>query len=154
MEIYRASWELGPPPVQWNLVRSVADTVRGVHVHIHHADYWTLAHGRATVGFRDLRLASRTRGVSGELHLSSNDPRLLFIPPGVAHGFQFHEESVHVYAVTHYWDLRDELGCRWDDPALSISWPSKKALLSARDRDACSLEDLVREFETRQAEYP
>lgn len=151
-ELLRESWGLGPRAIQWNVVRSAPGTVRGVHVHIRHLDYWSLVDGRATVGFRDLRTHSPTAGLSGELHLSGDLPEILVIPPGVAHGFQFHGASIHIYAVTHYWDMADELGCKWDDPALGIAWPARKALLSPRDQGAGLLGDLLKELEPHQAD--
>jgi dTDP-4-dehydrorhamnose 3,5-epimerase len=149
-EILRESWALGPRPVQWNVVASRALTVRGVHVHIVHLDYWMLVRGTATVGFRDLRTHSPTWGRAGALYLSGEVPEILVIPPGVAHGFQFHEPSIHVYAVTHYWNLADELGCRWNDPELGIAWPVAEALLSPRDREAQPLAALLRELAPHQ----
>jgi len=150
-EIFRESWGLGPRAIQWNLVRSEPRTVRGVHVHLAHLDYWTLVQGRATVGFRDLRVHSPTCGLAGEMHLTGDVPEIIVIPPGVAHGFQFHDVSLHIYAVTHYWDLADELGCKWDDLELGIAWPSKEAVVSPRDRDAAPLIDLIMELEPHQA---
>lgn len=150
-EIFLDSWGLGPRAIQWNLVRSAPRTVRGVHVHVVHLDYWMLVHGRATVGFRDLRVHSQTHGLTGEINLTGGVHEILVIPPGVAHGFQFHDPSIHLYAVTHYWHMADELGCKWDDPELGIAWPSKEAILSTRDRDASPLENLIRALEPHQA---
>ena len=69
-------------------------------------------------------------------------PRALVIPVGVAHGFYFHEPSIHVYAVSHEFDPADELGCRWYDPTLEIAWPCTDPLISARDRELGSLSEL------------
>lgn len=151
-EIFRASWPLvGPLPLQWNLVTSHQSVVRGVHVHLIHLDYWMLVSGRAAIGVRDLRRHSPTFGLSAVMDVNDRGtPRLIVIPPGVAHGFQFHEDSVHVYAVTAYWNEADELGCRWDDPALGIPWPSKAAFLSCRDTDAGTLENLMARLEPHQ----
>lgn len=149
-EVFRESWKPGAPAVQWNLVESFPGTVRGVHVHVRHLDYWVLVRGRAAVGFRDLRTHSPTFGVSGALYLLAEVPELIVIPPGVAHGFQFHECSLHVYAVTHYWDPADELGCRWDDPALDIPWPAAEARVSPRDRDADALAALMLQLAPHQ----
>src|SRR6478672_9765909 len=44
-EIYRDEWRLGPRPVQWSMVRSAANVLRGVHVHARHVDYLTMAYG-------------------------------------------------------------------------------------------------------------
>lgn len=133
-ELFRDSWQLLVVPVQWNAVRSEAHVLRGVHAHWRHADYLTLVAGRATVGLHDLREGSATEGLGASVELSASAPSALTIPQGVAHGFFFHEPSIHVYAVTHDWDPSDELGCRWDDPALEIRWPCSEPLISERDR--------------------
>jgi dTDP-4-dehydrorhamnose 3,5-epimerase len=141
-ELFRASWEPGVAPVQWNAVRSKPNVLRGVHVHRQHTDYLTLVTGTATIGLHDLRSGSPTEGLGATVELASREPAALVIPVGVAHGFYFHEESVHVYAVSHEFDPADELGCRWDDPGLSIDWPCIEPLVSARDRELGPLDEL------------
>jgi len=141
-ELFRDSWGLPVEPVQWNAVRSEANVLRGVHAHWRHADYLTVMLGRATIGLHDLREGSPTDGVGTVVELDAHAPAAISIPPGVAHGFYFHEPSVHVYAVSHEWDPKDELGCRWDDPALEIEWPCSDPLISDRDRALESLSAL------------
>jgi dTDP-4-dehydrorhamnose 3,5-epimerase len=51
-----------------------------------------------------------------------------------------------VYAVDHYWNLADELGCRWDDPELGLAWPTTDPLLSPRDAAAPSYAEMARDF--------
>jgi len=132
-ELFRSSWDVGVAPVQWNAVRSEANVLRGVHAHARHWDYLTVPFGRAVVGLHDLRDESSTAGLAALVELDGDAPAGLTIPPGVAHGFYFRAASLHVYAVSHEWDPHDELGCRWDDPALGIPWPCDDPLLSARD---------------------
>lgn len=141
-ELFRTSWDVGVAPVQWNAVRSEANVLRGVHAHLRHADYLTLVVGRATIGLHDLRPGSLTEGLGAAVELDAREPGALVIPVGVAHGFYFHEPSVHVYAVSHEFDPADELGCRWDDPGLGIEWPCREPLLSPRDRELGSLSEL------------
>ncbi len=142
-ELFRDSWELGVSPVQWNSVSSKANVLRGVHVHVRHADYLTLAVGRATIGLHDLRPGSPTERLGTTVELDADLPRALVIPVGVAHGFYFHaEHSVHMYAVSHEFDPADELGCRWDDPELDIVWPCSEPLISPRDDALGSLSEL------------
>ncbi len=105
-ELYRASWEPGVAPVQWNAVRSEANVLRGVHAHLRHTDYLTLALGRATIGLHDLRGGSPTEGLGTTVKLDAGKPAALVIPVGVAHGFYFHESSLHIYAVSHEFDPR------------------------------------------------
>jgi dTDP-4-dehydrorhamnose 3,5-epimerase len=132
-ELFRSSWDVGVAPVQWNAVRSEANVLRGVHAHARHWDYLTVPLGGAAVGLHDLRDDSPTAGLAALVELGGDAPAGLTIPPGVAHGFYFHETSLHVYAVSHEWDPQDELGCSWDDPGLGIDWPCRAPLLSARD---------------------
>lgn len=141
-ELFRSEWPTGIAPVQWNAVRSEPGVLRGVHVHARHDDYLTVPIGRATVGLCDLRPDSPTSGLAVCATLGADAPAALVIPHGVAHGFLFHEPSLHVYAVSHTWDPADELGCRWDDPGLGIPWPSVSPRLSDRDEALPALPDL------------
>lgn len=145
-ELYREEWGVGTQPVQWNAVRSNAGVLRGVHVHPTHDDYLTVPFGRVVFGLCDLRPESPTHMLATTVEISSDNQKGLMIPHGVAHGFYFVEDSLHVYAVSHYWDLADELGCRWDDPGLGIPWPQKTAQISQRDADLQTLPELVEQL--------
>jgi dTDP-4-dehydrorhamnose 3,5-epimerase len=149
-EVFRANWDTGIAPVQWNVTTSKPGTLRGVHVHRTHDDYLVLLTGRASIGIRDLRTGSATEGRSALVELSGSELRTLTIPPGVAHGFYFQEESMMLYSVSHYWSLDDEFGCRWDDPDLEIPWPTTSAMISVRDAGAASLRELLHELEPWQ----
>lgn len=142
-EMFREEWGLKVVPIQWNAVRSEAGALRGVHVHLRHADYLVVVAGRATVGLHDMRPGSPTEGAVAWLPMAGEQPSGICIPPGVAHGFQFHESSLHIYAVTHYFDAADELGCRFDDPDLAIPWPETPRLLSERDSSAGTFAELA-----------
>jgi len=142
-EVWRAEWETGVEPVQWNVVRSAPGVLRGVHVHSRHDDYLLIAEGRAVVGLVDLRRNSETTQVRAMLELGGE--QAVTIPHGVAHGFYFPERSIHVYAVSHYFDPADELGCRYDDPDLGLDWPSRPQT-SERDARLGPFTALVEEF--------
>jgi dTDP-4-dehydrorhamnose 3,5-epimerase len=138
------NWETGITPVQWNLAKSAAGVLRGVHVHIEHDDYLVILDGRASIGLRDLRRGSPTEGLAVVIEMSGDLLTALTIPPGVAHGFFFHEPSIHLYAVSEYWDPADELGCHWADQALEITWPEATAILSERDTLLPPLSELLK----------
>jgi dTDP-4-dehydrorhamnose 3,5-epimerase len=142
MELHRLEWETGVEPVQWNVVRSAAGVLRGVHVHPRHDDYLVIFSGRATVGLCDLREGAPAGGRACCVELDGGSPSAITIPHGVAHGFYFHEPSLHIYAVSHYWHSSDELGCHWEDPELGIPWPMRDARVSARDAALPSLAGL------------
>ena len=149
-EVYRAEWNTGAQPVQWNMVSSESGVLRGVHVHPRHDDYLIVASGRATVGLRDIRRSADTYGVATTVALAGDELRAITIPHGVAHGFLFHQASTHLYAVSHYWDTVDELACFWGDGELGIEWPFQPTLVSERDGSAQTLKSLLNEIEQYQ----
>jgi dTDP-4-dehydrorhamnose 3,5-epimerase len=138
-ELFRQSWFDELTPLQWNVVRSEPDVLRGVHVHLRHADYVTVVSGRALFGLCDLRPGSPTVNLRTLVEMDGRRLQALFIPPGVAHGFYFLEHSMHIYAVSEYWDMEDELGCHFADPDLALSWPTTTPRLSPRDQALPSL---------------
>ena len=133
-ETFRVEWGTGVEPVQWNLVRSAPNVLRGMHVHFHHVDYYVLVSGTATLGLHDMRATSATRSCAATMTLSAEDMTAIAIPPGVLHGFYSPAESIFQVGLTAYWDPLDEHGCRWDDPMLGVAWPAGIApILSPRD---------------------
>ena len=142
-ELFRRSWMPEVGLIQWNGVNSEARVLRGVHVHIKHDDLLTVLRGRGIFGLRDIRRGSPTEGMTAMVELSAAEHRTLFIPHGVAHGFYFPEPSLHVYAVSEYFDMADELGCRFDDPDLGLDWPDREPKISARDRGLPTLKSIV-----------
>jgi dTDP-4-dehydrorhamnose 3,5-epimerase len=148
-EIFRAAWPEAIAARQWNASHSRANVLRGVHLHHEHADYLVVLSGCMQVGLCDLR--GERPGRAALVDLRGDDWQALVIPPGVAHGFYFPEPTTHIYAVTHYWDPADELGCRWDDPALGIPWPRMAPALSARDAALPSVAALIEQYQRASA---
>ena len=142
-ELFRDEWDTGYKPVQWNLALSNARTLRGMHLHLIHWDYLVVPSGSMLLNLKDLRAQSPTRGLVAAVTLNQSPLTSWIIPPGVAHGFYFPEPSMHVYSVSEYWCLADELGCRWDDPDLGVTWPDRVPTLSERDRNAPSYAELM-----------
>lgn len=147
-EIYRADRQFGVGPVQWNFVNSLPNTLRGVHVHVEHFDYLCVVRGEMLLALHDMRPDSPTYRLTVHPLLSGNAPCSAVIPPGVAHGFYFAAQASYFYAVSHYWNMADELGCRWNDPALNIAWPTSSPLLSARDANAPTYAEMARALST------
>jgi dTDP-4-dehydrorhamnose 3,5-epimerase len=147
-EIFRNQWDLGPQPVQWSMVQSGANVMRGVHVHWAHWDYLLVVQGEMLLGVRDLRTDSATFGSALLLRLAADDPHLAIVPPGIAHGFYYAQPATHVYAMSEYHDVKGERGCRWDDPDLGLAWPCTDPVLSDRDRTAGTLAAVMAEGRT------
>lgn len=58
------------------------------------------------------------------VHLSAQNKKQLWIPPGFAHGFLVLSERADVmYKTTDYYSPAAERCLLWNDPALAIAWP-------------------------------
>jgi dTDP-4-dehydrorhamnose 3,5-epimerase len=134
-EFFVAGRDVGIDAVQWSVVRSVPGTLRGMHFHVRHDEYFALLSGRATVGLHDLRSGSSTYGGSATYEFTADEPTRLIFPRGLVHGWLFHERSVHLQATSESYDDYgddDNYGCHWADPALGIVWPFQPTKLAAR----------------------
>jgi dTDP-4-dehydrorhamnose 3,5-epimerase len=114
-------------------------TLRGIH-------YQTAPHEetklvRCTRGaiydvMLDLRPNSPTfkQWVSAEL--TGENRRMLYVPKGVAHGFQTLEDQTEVlYQMSEFYSPEYVRGVRWDDSSVVIQWPITRPILSERDRN-------------------
>lgn len=147
-ELFRAEWISNQLPVQWNIVQSKANSIRGMHVHRNHFDYLFVPYGRMLLGLKDLRRNSSTYLTSTIVTLDSQNFMTCFIPPGVGHCFYFPIESTLLYSLSHYWSLKDDLGCMWNDPDIGLNWPDIiNPHLSERDSNAPSLNELLKQLE-------
>ena len=147
-EIHRDDWKLAPRPVQWDLLTSKANVLRGVHVHRLRWDYIIVLDGHGTIGLKDVRRNRNSFGRNMVIEVTGDRPTVVTIPPGVAHGIFANTALRHLYGLTVAWDGTDEeLGCRYDDPALAINWPAAAPLLLPRDLDLPDFATLVRQFE-------
>jgi dTDP-4-dehydrorhamnose 3,5-epimerase len=137
--------------VQDNHSRSAQYTLRGLHYQVRTPQGKLV---RCTSGeiydvVVDLRPESATFGKWIAEVLSAQGHRMLWIPPGFAHGFLVLTPSAEMqYKVTTPWSPPDERVIRWDDPALGVSWPlpaGQAPVLSARDAAAPPFEAINRE---------
>ena len=115
--------------VQDNHSRSRRGVLRGLHYQIEHAQGKLV---RATVGevydvVVDLRRSSPNFGRSLGIGLSAADKRMLWIPPGFAHGFLVvSDDAEFLYKTTDFWYPEHERTLLWNDPALGIEWPLRR----------------------------
>lgn len=149
-ELFRVDWETGFEPMQWHSLASRAGTIRGMHLHVRHADYKIPVAGRETLMLKDLRRGSATEGNAARLELSASELTAVIIPPGVAHGIYSHEDSVTLVGSTALYDPDDEFEFSWCDPELGVEWPAAPEQVSSRDRNAQSLRALIEQLEPFQ----
>ena len=125
--------------VQDNHSKSMKRTLRGLHYQFNQPQGKLV---QATVGevfdvAVDLRRSSKTFGQWYGVVLSSENKRMLWVPPGFAHGFMVLSESAEfLYKTTDYYAPAHERSLLWNDPQIGIDWPfTEPPQLSQKDID-------------------
>jgi dTDP-4-dehydrorhamnose 3,5-epimerase len=131
--------------VQDNHSRSPRGVLRGLHYQIRQPQgkLVRVVAGEVFDVAVDLRRASSTFGRWVGERLSADNKRMLWIPPGLAHGFLVLSESADfLYKTTDYYAPEHERVLAWNDPELGIKWPlAGTPTLSARDAAGTRLND-------------
>jgi dTDP-4-dehydrorhamnose 3,5-epimerase len=125
--------------VQDNHSLSVQGILRGLHYQTEHTQgkLVRVVSGEVFDVAVDMRRASPTFGRWVGFTLSAANRRMLWVPPGFAHGFYVSgERAEFLYKCTDFYDPAHEVAIRWDDPDIGISWPlvdGTAPTLSAKD---------------------
>ncbi|MEQ9462155.1 MAG: dTDP-4-dehydrorhamnose 3,5-epimerase [Haliea sp.] len=94
----------------------------------------------------DLRRSSPTLGQWYGAELSAANHRMLWVPPGFAHGFYvLTGHADFQYKCTEYYHPASEVSLAWDDPTVGIAWPlpaGDQPRLSAKDAAGLAWADL------------
>jgi dTDP-4-dehydrorhamnose 3,5-epimerase len=102
------------------------ELIKAFHWHRKQWDYWDIVQGNARVVLVDLRHESPTRGVIQVVILGENAPKMVAIPPLVAHGYQALDlrDVILNYYVTEPYDPQkpDEGRIGWNDPRIGFDW--------------------------------
>lgn len=115
-----------------------AGTLRGLHYQVAPYDEAKLIrciHGSLFDVVIDVRPDSSTYLQWMGTILTADSYRMLYMPPGLAHGFQTLENDTQImYMVDKLYKPEAERGIRWDDPTFNIEWPEPGApILSEKD---------------------
>lgn len=124
--------------VQDNQSRSARNVVRGLHYQLRQAQgkLVRVVEGEIFDVAVDLRRSSPHFGRWIGQHLSADNRRMVWIPPGFAHGFLAVSQIAEVlYKVTDYYAPEHQRCLRWDDPDVGIEWPLT-GLASVSEKDA------------------
>ena len=126
--------------VQDNHSRSARGVLRGLHYQKPNPQgkLVRVVAGAVYDAVVDLRRSSPTFGRSAGFELSARNKRLLWVPPGLAHGFLTLEDGTDfLYKCTGFYDPSSEHSLLWNDPAVGVDWPLEgmEPLLSEKDRD-------------------
>jgi dTDP-4-dehydrorhamnose 3,5-epimerase len=133
--------------VQENHSRSTRHTVRGMHFQrppYAQAKLVRVVAGEICDVALDVRPQSRTFGRWVSVTLSAENRRMVYIPSWCAHGFCVTSAEAEVmYKTSSEYAVDHEVGVRWDDPDVGITWPVTDPILSAKDRTLPSLRALA-----------
>ncbi len=122
---------------------SKKNVLRGLHIQTKYsqAKIITVTHGKIFDVVVDLRRNSKYFGKYFSIIISDKSDFSFYIPEGFAHGFMCLSKKCTVnYKCSTYRKPKYERTLAWDDPKIKIRWPSKKPILSDKDRDGLNLE--------------
>ena len=112
--------------------------IRGLHwqgVPKEEAKFFECLEGEIFDVVSDVRPDSPTFGKWVGTRLKAGEKKLIYIPRGVAHGYQTLTENCKVqYMVSEFYAPETEQGIRWDDPLFNIQWPLTPSFVSEKDR--------------------
>lgn len=118
-------------------VNNRAGTLRGMHYHAAEFPQTRLFRcitGRVFAAFVDLRVDSLSYLQNDSFELSQQNQTSLFLPAGVALGYQtLEDDSTVYYQMSELYDPKYERGVRWNDPAFDIQWPDAERTIIERD---------------------
>jgi dTDP-4-dehydrorhamnose 3,5-epimerase len=92
----------------------------------------------------DLRKNSPTFAKVYYCLLEGDKHNMLMVPEGFAHGFAALEDSIFHYRCTNVYNKSSESGILWNDPDLKIEWPVGKPVVSDKDQQLPTFQELVR----------
>jgi len=127
---------------------STQGVLRGLHFQLPphaHSKRVYCVQGRVMDVVVDLRADSPTYGRHVVINLDGGRGNMVYIPPGMAHGFYVADGSATlVYKVSSLYSPQHDSGIRWD--SAGIAWPTDNPILSERDRGFATLADFPTPF--------
>jgi len=133
--------------VQDNHSRSRRGILRGLHYQLQHPQgkLVRVVSGEVFDVAVDIRRGSPSFGQWFGAALSAENQKMMWVPPGFAHGFYVMSEYADfLYKCTDIYHPSSEQVLAWDDPTVGIEWPLGDIAapsLSAKDAEGYSWED-------------
>lgn len=113
---------------QASLSMSYPGVIKAFHYHENQDDLWFFPSGNAQVVLYDLRDSS-TKGQTDVYYMGEENPILLLIPKGVAHGYRVlgPTPATIIYFTTQSYDAKDpdEKRIPWNDKNIGFDWATK-----------------------------
>ena len=127
---------------------SKKNVLRGLHFQKKkpQGKYLSVLKGRIFDTVVDLRRKSPTFGKSFSIILSRKNCKSIYIPAGFAHGFlSLDNENIVYYGCTEYRSPKNEFSVNYNDPQFKIKWPTRKVILSEKDKTAKTFRELIKD---------
>lgn len=125
-------------------------TLRGLHFQTPpHSEHKLISCIKGSVFdvFVDLRPNSQTKGKWASMELSETSASSLYLPPGIAHGYQtLAMDSTLIYGISPGYVESSSYSLNFADSALAIEWPLQVDALSERDGNGLSLLESLKLF--------
>lgn len=131
---------------QENISFSRKGVVRGLHFQQpphEQAKLVSVLDGKVLDVVVDIRRGSATFGRVHTCILDAEKHNMLIVPEGFAHGFAALEDSLFIYKSSSLYHREAESGILWNDPTLSIQWPFADPVLSDKDRNLPTFQELL-----------
>ena len=126
---------------------SKKNSLRGFHFQykFQQAKYVNVLKGKILDCVIDLRKNSKTFGKIFKIILSDKNCMSLYIPEGFGHAyFSYQKINIVYYKLTNYYKPKFESGINVEDKKLNIKWPSKKIIISKKDKKLQRFIDFVK----------
>lgn len=142
--VYCKTWPSMPAVEQWNVVRSKAGVLRGVHAHSRYDEIYIPLLGRMFIVLKDARHHSASFGATVTKWIDNVEAyQAIIVPAGIAHGVFFATDGILTYGLSSPWSGDNEFNCHWKDPEIGVDWPAVAPLLSTRDARAGTYANMV-----------
>jgi dTDP-4-dehydrorhamnose 3,5-epimerase len=129
MEIIRDDEDMLQRFGQFSMSLSYPGVIKAFHYHKRQDDLWFFPKGNAQVVLVDMREDSPTKGETNVFYMGENNPIMILIPIGVAHGYRVlgNEPAIITYVTTENYNPKDpdEYRIPWDDPKIGFDWTTK-----------------------------
>jgi len=101
--------------------------IKAFHWHKEQDDVWYIVSGQVRAVLYDTRENSTTFGKTQSIIMGEDDPKVVLIPKGVAHGYQVlgSKDVVLMYHTTQHYNPDDEHRIAFDDPKIGFDWSIK-----------------------------
>ena len=128
---------------------SKKNVIRGLHIQTKQSQgkFISVLKGKIYDAALDLRKSSKTFGEVFTCILSEKNSHSIYIPPGFAHGFcGMDKDNYIIYSCTKYRNAASERAIKYNDKNIKIKWPTKKPIVSKKDKGAMTFIEFKKKY--------